>query len=148
MRNVLHTPSLCGPLYPLCRHRLRPGCSTFSFHDVDSYILFPPFTLEIDDSIDNVISYETVGPGYDGEIDYVKPRFSPSILPAVDTSTFVVSPAPGSAPTPVHPPHAVPPDNASACVSISSVVSTASALASKSDTMLRNLVETISLAST
>ena len=53
-----------------------PGCGTFSLHDVGSYILFPNFALRIDDSVDNLVSYKSIGRSETVELDYAQPRAS------------------------------------------------------------------------
>ena len=56
-----------------------PGCGTYSDYDHGTFILFPRFTLQIDDVIDNFISYEPIGHSQPNvTIDYCEPRnYSP-----------------------------------------------------------------------
>ena len=60
LRRCLHVPELRNPLYSLRRHRHMPGCGTYSDYDHEAFILFPRFTLQIDDAVDNYISYEPI----------------------------------------------------------------------------------------
>ena len=119
-RNALHIPSLRGPLLSLRRHRRRQGCGVYSSYDVGSYILFPNFVLEVDDSHDNLLSYKSLGRSYNGHIDYVEPRTpqdvskpssrpsttveppstSVHIIPSDDDSTFETPTADDVTPTP------------------------------------------------
>lgn len=104
-RNALHIPSLRGPLLSLRRHRRRQGCGVYSSYDVGSYILFPTFVLEVDDSHDNLLSYKSLGHSYTGHIDYVKPR-----TPQVDVSTPSGRPSTTIEPT-TTPIHLIPSDD-------------------------------------
>jgi hypothetical protein len=76
VRNALHVPDLRQPLYSLRKHKTMPGCGTFSHHhDVGSFILFPDFVLRIDDSIDNLVTYKSIGRQKPHRRpDYVEPR--------------------------------------------------------------------------
>ena len=85
IRNCLHVPGLRSPLYSLQKHKGMPGCGAFSFYDVGSYILFPDFTLRIDDSIDNLVSYKSIGRSPCKHLDYVQPRASRSTSDKQDT---------------------------------------------------------------
>ena len=73
-RNALHVPRLRNPLFSFRLHRRRIGCGAYSAFDVGSYILFPEFALEIDDSHDNILSYESLGCTHSGPCDYAEPR--------------------------------------------------------------------------
>lgn len=73
LRNVLHVPGLQNPLYSLRKHKSMPGCGTFSHFDVGSYILFPDFMLRIDDSVNNIVSYKSIGQDDISRIDYAHP---------------------------------------------------------------------------
>ena len=59
--NVLHIPDLRGPLYPLFKHRQRPGCGVYYSYKDGSYPLFPDFILQVEDSYDNIVSYRSLG---------------------------------------------------------------------------------------
>ena len=50
------------------------GCGAFSFCNVGSYILFPDFALKIDDSVDNLVSYKSIGQTSCTQLDYAQPR--------------------------------------------------------------------------
>ena len=77
VRDMLYVPALRNPLYSLRKHKPMPGCRTFSFHRMGSHILFPRFTLQIDDSVDNLVSYRSIGRGYNPcGLAYVEPRAS------------------------------------------------------------------------
>ena len=65
-----------------------PGCGAFSFYNVGSYILFPDFTLRIDDSIDNLVSYNSIGRSPCDRLDYAQPRASRSTANKQDTPTI------------------------------------------------------------
>ncbi len=51
-----------------------PGCGTFSHFDVGSFILFPSFSLRVDNSVDNLVSYRSIGRLSSPRIDYAEPR--------------------------------------------------------------------------
>eukprot|EP00956_Cyclotella_meneghiniana_P026201 scaffold56081_cov49-Cyclotella_meneghiniana.AAC.1 len=94
LRNVLHVPALSEPLYSLRRHRMMPECGYYSSYDTGSHILFPTFVLEVDTTVDNVLSYKSIGRSSD-KIDYAEPRVYPTPQPRP-----VARPA-----------HLIPPDN-------------------------------------
>lgn len=74
VRNALHVPGLRAPLYSLRRHRLMPGCGYFSHFEIGSYILFPDFVIKVDDSKDNLISFQSIGLNKVSKLDYAEPR--------------------------------------------------------------------------
>ena len=74
VRDALHVPGLRAPLYSLRQHKTMPGCGTFSLYNVGSYILFPNFALRIDDSVDNIVSYRSIGRSENSKLDYAQPR--------------------------------------------------------------------------
>ena len=107
LRNYLHVPALCNPLYSLRKYKSMPGCDTFSYHGVGSFILFPGFTLCINASVDNIISYESIGRQASRRIDYTHPRASRlSSLPAIisDNSSVDAPSSPCDLPAPQTPP--------------------------------------------
>ena len=78
LRRCLHVPGLHNPLYSLRKHRKMPGYGTYSDYDHGAFILFPRFTLQIDDSVNNFISYEPIGRSDPHvSIDYCEPRHYP-----------------------------------------------------------------------
>lgn len=85
LRNVLHVPALSEPLYSLRRHRMMPDCGYYSSYDTGSHLLFPHFVLEVDTSIDNVLSYQSIG-NASSRIDYAEPRTHPSAAVAKSTA--------------------------------------------------------------
>ena len=105
VRNALHVPNLRAPLYSLLKHKNMPGCGTLSMFGVGSFILFPSFQLQIDDSVDSIISYKSIGHGPSGPIDYAEPRTSarnasvPHIIPPDDSVPPSTSLPPTSVPT-------------------------------------------------
>ncbi|KAL7459292.1 hypothetical protein ACHAWC_010958 [Mediolabrus comicus] len=105
VRNALHIPALRNPLYSLRRHRKMPGCGVFSFCGEGSFLVFPDFILSVDDSVDNLVSYEPLGSSYKGQYDYVEPRRLLSARPASSPS------ADNSAAS--SPPDVIPPDDVS-----------------------------------
>ena len=75
--NALHIPELQGPLYSLRKHRQRPGCGVYSSYKDGSYLFFPEFILQVEDSYENLVSYQSLGTYYKVPIDYIEPK-SPS----------------------------------------------------------------------
>ena len=69
--NDLHIPALRGPLYSLHKHRQRPGCGVYSSYKDGSYLFFPDFILQVEDSYDNIASYKSLGASYTGPIEYI-----------------------------------------------------------------------------
>jgi len=61
-------------LYSPKKHKEMPGCGAFSFYDVGPYISFTDFTLIIDNSIDNLVSYMSIGQSSCNKLDYAQPR--------------------------------------------------------------------------
>jgi hypothetical protein len=74
VREALHVPDLRNPLYSLRRHRHMAGCGYYSQYGVGSFILFPKFTIEVDDSSDNLVSFQAVGRGSNRTLDYKEPK--------------------------------------------------------------------------
>ena len=72
--NALHIPALLGPLYSLRKHRQIPGCGVYSSYKYGSYILLPDFILQVEDSYDNLISYQYLDASYKGPIYYIEPK--------------------------------------------------------------------------
>ena len=54
--NALHIPALWGPLYSLRKHCQLPGCSVYSSYKDGSYLFFPEFILQVEDSYENLVS--------------------------------------------------------------------------------------------
>ena len=73
-RNALHIPSLRGPIYSLRKHRQRPGYGFYTSYKDGSYLFFPDFILQVEDSYDNIFSYQPLGTSHQGPIDYIEPR--------------------------------------------------------------------------
>ena len=61
-RNALHIPSLRGPLYSLCKHRQIPDCGVYSSYKYGSYLFFPDFILQVEDSYDNISATGCLAP--------------------------------------------------------------------------------------
>ena len=72
--NALHIPALRGPIYSLHKHRQISGCGVYSSYKDGSYLFFPDFILQVEDSYDNIVSYRSLGASYEGPIDYIKPK--------------------------------------------------------------------------
>ena len=101
-RNCLHIPALRGPLYFLRAHRMHPGCGVFLSYKVGSFLFFPTFTLQIDDSHDNLVSYQALGLSYNGPIDYIQPRSNPSPSLFSDHPSTALSSPPSPYHLPMH----------------------------------------------
>jgi len=50
------------------------GYGALGFYDVGSYILFPDFALQIDDSIDNLVRYKSIGRTSCAQLNYAQPQ--------------------------------------------------------------------------
>jgi hypothetical protein len=61
VRDALHVPDLRAPLYSLCRHHHMDGCGYYSQFGVGSFILFPTFTIQVNDTEDNIVSFKSIG---------------------------------------------------------------------------------------
>ena len=59
--NTLHIPAIQGPLYYLRKHSQRPGCGVYSSYKYESYLFFPEYILQVEDSYDNIVSYRSIG---------------------------------------------------------------------------------------
>jgi hypothetical protein len=81
VRDALHVPGLRAPLYSLRKHRHMDGCGYYSQFGVGSFILFPSFTIEVDDSEDNIVSYKSIGRQLNVKLDYKEPKY-PQARPA------------------------------------------------------------------
>jgi hypothetical protein len=54
-----------------------PGCGYFSHFDVGSYMLFPNFVIKVDDTIDNHISFQSIGLNGSPTLNYAEPIVAP-----------------------------------------------------------------------
>jgi hypothetical protein len=81
VRDALHVPDLRAPLYSLRKHRHMDGCGYYSQFGVGSFILFPAFTIEVDDTEDNIVSYKSIGRNSKVILDYKQPKY-PQARPA------------------------------------------------------------------
>jgi hypothetical protein len=124
VRNALHVPDLRAPLYFLRRHRHMDGCGYYSQYGVGSFILFPSFTIEVDDTTDNLVSYKSLGHSHTKALDYKEPRVPTArpahIIPPDDDWTQIKinipdpkarsppAPSPSPTPPPSPPPQATP----------------------------------------
>lgn len=79
--NALHVPGLRAPLYLLRRHRHMFDCGYYSQFGVGSFILFPNFTIQVDDSEDIIVSFKAIGRSPCKRIDYKEPKY-PQARPA------------------------------------------------------------------
>ena len=70
-RNALHIPALRGPLYSLRKHLQGPGCGVYLSYKHGSYLFLPEFILHVEDSYDNLVSYQSLGASYKFPIDYI-----------------------------------------------------------------------------
>jgi hypothetical protein len=61
LKDVLHIPSLCCPLFSVRRHRRLLGCS-FLADNSGCFLMFPSFTIEVNDSSDCIVSGGTADP--------------------------------------------------------------------------------------
>ena len=81
---VCPSPLIASLLAPSAQGNVRL-CS-FSLHGMGSYILFVHFTLQIDNCVDSLVSYRSVGARYDlhHDLNYAEPRAScVSVRPAL-----------------------------------------------------------------
>jgi transposase InsO family protein len=81
VRHALHVPGLRAPLYSLRRHRHMFDCGYYSQFGVGSFILFPTFTIKVDDSEDNIVSFKAIGRSPCKRVDYKEPKH-PQARPA------------------------------------------------------------------
>jgi hypothetical protein len=108
IRNALHVPALRAPLYSLRRHRLMEGCGFYAHYNDGNFVLFPTFSLKVDDSKDNLISYRPIGRSYITHLDYAEKRHTPSssARPAhapptiIPDDSYVAAPTSSSSPLP------------------------------------------------
>ena len=84
VRNALHVPALRSPLYSLRKHNQMPGCGIVSYSGLGSFILFPGFCLQVDDTQDFLLSYKSIGRGRYKTLDYAQPR-----VPSARPSTLI-----------------------------------------------------------
>ena len=72
--NALHIPALHGPLYSLQKHRQIPGYGVYSLYKDSSYLFFPDFILQVEDSYNNISVYYPLVRSHQGPIDYIEPK--------------------------------------------------------------------------
>ena len=68
------------------------GCGYFSQHGVGSFILFPTFVVEVDDSVDNLVSFESVGRDSSQPLAYKQSKVSAHpahLIPPKDTNEML-----------------------------------------------------------
>ena len=109
IRKYLHIPALRGPLYSLRKYRQIPVCGVYSSYKDGSYLFFPDFILQVEDSYDDIFSYRPLGTSHQGPIDYIEPMFTSSTTmdtPSSRPSTITPNPTPQS-------PHIIPKDEES-----------------------------------
>ena len=95
--NDLHIPALRGPIYSLWKHCQIPGSGVYYYYKDGSYIFFPNFILQVEDSYDNIVSYCPLGTSHQGPIDYIEPRSTSSTAMATPSnrpSTITPEPTP------------------------------------------------------
>ncbi len=74
IRDCLHVPALCNPLYSLCAHQCQHGCGFIGMHDLGMYVFFPSFIVEVNTTTDCHLSYEPIGRSSTmPSINYVQP---------------------------------------------------------------------------
>ena len=106
-RNTLHIPALRGPLYSLLKHRQRPGCGVYSSYKDVSYLFFPDFILQVENSYDNLVSYQFLGASYKVPIDYIKPKtISSKTMATPSGRPYTITPKPKH-----QSPHIIPSDD-------------------------------------
>eukprot|EP00956_Cyclotella_meneghiniana_P017367 scaffold28205_cov85-Cyclotella_meneghiniana.AAC.4 len=76
VRNALHVPDLTDPLYSLRQHRFMKGCGFFSHYDSGAFLLFPDFTVKVDDRVDCLLNFKAIGRSKSPPIEYAEPRDS------------------------------------------------------------------------
>ena len=92
-RNTLHILALHSPLYYTHKHCQRLGCGVYFSYKDGSYLFFPDFILQGEESYDNIVSYRPLVRFYQGLIDYIKPKLTFSInMDTPSVCTFMVTP--------------------------------------------------------
>eukprot|EP00956_Cyclotella_meneghiniana_P005594 scaffold7180_cov50-Cyclotella_meneghiniana.AAC.3 len=76
VRNALHVPGLTDPLYSLRQHRFMKGCGFFSHYDSGAFLLFPHFSVKVDDSVDCLLNFKPIGTNKSKPVEYAEPRTS------------------------------------------------------------------------
>jgi hypothetical protein len=61
IRNCLHVPDLCNPLYILRAHQHQRGCSFIGMYGLGMYVFFSTFILEVDTATDCHLQYKPLG---------------------------------------------------------------------------------------
>jgi hypothetical protein len=132
IRNALHVPALRSPLYSLRRHRLMEGCGFYAHYNDGNFVLFPTFSLQVDDSKDNLISYKPIGRQHIEVLHYAERRCSPpsSARPASSTTPTIIPSDDSSV-------------NADRPSSPTSVITDDDLLASSSEPLTERLLKTI-----
>jgi hypothetical protein len=78
IRNCLHVPALCNPLYSLHAHQCQHGCGFIGMQGLGMFVFFPSFIVKVDTSTDCHLSYAAVGRASTmSSLDYVQPIPSP-----------------------------------------------------------------------
>jgi hypothetical protein len=62
IRDCLHVPTLCNPLYSLWAHQRLHGCGFIGMHhQLGMYVFFPSFIVEVNIATDCYLTYEPIG---------------------------------------------------------------------------------------
>ena len=105
--NALHIPELQVPLYSLRKHRQRPGCGVYPSYKYGSYLFFPDFILQLEDSYDTLVSYQSLGASYKGPINYIEHKAPISKNTATPSGgPYIITPEPTH-----QSPHIIPSDD-------------------------------------
>jgi hypothetical protein len=93
IRDCLHVPDLCNPLYSLRAHQRQHGCGFIGMFGLGFHVFFPTFTLEVDTVTNRHLAYALVGQlaGLP-DLDYVQPKLPPKAS-ASASSTVSIPPA-------------------------------------------------------
>ena len=96
IRDCLHIPDLCLPLYSLRVHQRQHGCGFIGMFGLGMHVFFPSFILEVDTATDCHLQYVPVGRMAQlSDLDYVQPKPAPqgSVLAMAATTQAVPTPA-------------------------------------------------------
>ena len=96
IRDCLHVPNLCHPLYSLQAHQRQRGCRFIGMFGLGMHIFFPLFILEMDTATDCHLQYVPVGHMAQLlDLDYVQPKSAPqrSVLAMAVTIQAIPTPA-------------------------------------------------------
>jgi hypothetical protein len=93
IRDCLHVPALCNPLYSLHAHQHQHGCGHIRMHQLGMFVFFPSFIVEVNTDTNCHLFYKPIGHSAPiSKLDYV--QLVQAHSPSASTTAETMPPAP------------------------------------------------------